>query len=170
MHGDMDPTDQPPRRLGCLVFVLNEGDEVLMVKPKYKHAGKRLGWQLPGGNAHEGEDIAAAAARELLEETGLRRPISHYLCTDQVPESEEGTSTEGINFVCDGGQLSVAEAAAVTLPDAARDELAALTWVPLSRLHQFAFPYQARRIRNAAKARAWGLKQPLYVLGEAATA
>ncbi len=43
------------------------GDEFVGVKPFFG-SGR---WQLPGGGRHRGETIAAAAVRELHEETGL---------------------------------------------------------------------------------------------------
>ena len=39
---------------------------LLLVRLSYAEAG----WSLPGGGANRGEDMAAAAARELREETG----------------------------------------------------------------------------------------------------
>lgn len=53
---------------GCAVITLNEAGEVLLVRPSY---GKQL-WQWPGGGVDRDEDVVAAAAREVAEETGLR--------------------------------------------------------------------------------------------------
>ena len=52
--------------LGTRVIVLRE-DEVLLVRLTYVK-----GWYLPGGGVNHGETFEESAARELLEECGLR--------------------------------------------------------------------------------------------------
>lgn len=45
--------------------------EILMIR-QYRHGSQEITLELPGGEAGPGETPAAAAARELLEETGMR--------------------------------------------------------------------------------------------------
>ncbi|MEU6989214.1 NUDIX hydrolase [Streptomyces sp. NPDC046465] len=169
-HADLDPANPPRRHIGAVVLIRNRHGDVLMVRPKYKHADEQQGWQLPGGGVHEGETVAAGAVRELFEETGVKRHITHALVIDQVPASEDGSSAEGYNIVVDGGVLDPDPAAAVTLPQSAADELSALQWVPMGRLDTLAFPYQAARVRAAARAHDFGMRLPLYQRGEPADA
>ncbi|MCB1508021.1 MAG: NUDIX domain-containing protein [Hyphomicrobiaceae bacterium] len=52
--------------LGVRVVVTDEAGQVLLVRHGYTQ-----GWHLPGGGVDHGETCAAAACREVLEETGL---------------------------------------------------------------------------------------------------
>jgi 8-oxo-dGTP pyrophosphatase MutT (NUDIX family) len=54
-----------PRRTSCGVIV-TDGERVLL-----GHATRSPRWDIPKGGAEPGETLALAAARELLEETGL---------------------------------------------------------------------------------------------------
>ena len=47
----------------------NRAGEVLLVH-QYRHPCNAFTWELPGGWAEDGEDLLAAAQRELFEETG----------------------------------------------------------------------------------------------------
>lgn len=58
------------RRRGARVLVV-AGSEVLLVRDTDPGVPGSLWWVLPGGGADEGEEAAAAAIRELYEETGL---------------------------------------------------------------------------------------------------
>ncbi|XP_027088401.2 nudix hydrolase 2 isoform X2 [Coffea arabica] len=58
-------------RVGIGAFVMNEKNEVLVVQEK---SGRFRGtgiWKFPTGVVDEGEDISAAAVREVKEETGV---------------------------------------------------------------------------------------------------
>ena len=67
----------PSMRLGTRVAVINESGEILLSKRS------DLGtWELPGGRVDSHELIHESAAREVLEETGLKveieRPVGLY--------------------------------------------------------------------------------------------
>jgi ADP-ribose pyrophosphatase YjhB (NUDIX family) len=69
-------------------IVLNRRREVLLVKRKHDpHQGK---WCLPMGFAETGETIAAAALRELREETGIEARVVRLLDADSSESSHYG--------------------------------------------------------------------------------
>lgn len=71
------------------------GDELLVTKT-WLGDGR---WSLPGGGLHHGEDPAAGAARELLEETGLRIPRHKLLSVERKKHGSHGIKYEAVFFV-----------------------------------------------------------------------
>jgi len=64
-----------PMTLGARAVVINEKDEVMLVRHRYEP-----GWQLPGGGVESGESPVEALRRELIEEAGIRlRGVTGFL-------------------------------------------------------------------------------------------
>jgi len=72
------PCSVPPfatHHVGVGAVLLNDKQEILVVKEKSKLAG----WKLPGGYVNLGEDIGRAAEREVFEETHIKSRFSSVL-------------------------------------------------------------------------------------------
>lgn len=74
----VSPVDGQPRtfhRIQSLDFAqivpITADGHVVMIR-QYRHGSQRVTWEIPGGLVDAGEDPAAAAMRECLEETGYR--------------------------------------------------------------------------------------------------
>lgn len=124
------------------VAILRIGSSVVLVQ---RAIAPKIGdWCLPGGFVQRGETFAAAAARELFEETSISVPIANfmYLCEAAVHEA-------GVNLVFfvafwpDG----------IPLPDFAVDhESFAVTVCPHTQLPEnMAFPTHVEAIHRAAE-------------------
>ncbi|MFJ4988767.1 NUDIX hydrolase [Streptomyces sp. NPDC088732] len=66
----------------ALATAVNENNEVLLLW-RHRFIPDSWGWELPAGVVEDGEDIEAAAAREMLEETGWRPgPLRHLMTVE----------------------------------------------------------------------------------------
>ena len=87
-----------PRLVVVALVFISRGDSILLVKQGY---GKGY-WSLPGGVVEIGESVEDAAAREVMEETGLeicvRRVIGVYSKPDEqsIAISLEGEVIGGV--------------------------------------------------------------------------
>jgi 8-oxo-dGTP diphosphatase len=70
----MPAGEQPVLGVGAVIV---EDDKLLVVK-RGREPGRGQ-WAVPGGKVHRGETLAAAAAREAYEETGLRVEIGEVV-------------------------------------------------------------------------------------------
>jgi len=55
----------PKHIVATASLILNQRGQVLLVKTE------KRGWEIPGGQVEEGEDIPSALKREILEESGI---------------------------------------------------------------------------------------------------
>jgi 8-oxo-dGTP pyrophosphatase MutT (NUDIX family) len=64
----------------ALATAVNESNEALLLW-RHRFITDTWGWELAAGVVEDGEDIKAAAAREMFEETGWRPGPLHHLIT-----------------------------------------------------------------------------------------
>ena len=94
---------------GAKVIAVNAAGEVLLVRNSY---GRRHLWVLPGGAIGRGEEPAAAAARELREETGLTAGALLPLGTFETTEEGWRDTVHVFTTTCsgaphgDGGEIA----------------------------------------------------------------
>jgi len=127
--------------------VIQDGQgRVLVVRPTYKE-----GWLLPGGALEPDESPLAACRRELREEIGFVPPLGELLCLDWVPPSPPWDG--GLVFLFDGGVLSTAQIAEITLP---AEELETFAFVAPDDLDAVLAPPGALRVRACLARRGRG--------------
>ena len=134
--GDVRP------KLGAIAVVLREGHALLVQRGKAP--GKGL-WGFPGGHVEPGETGLAAAARELLEETGVTATPLRYITNADVLIRD------------DAGQLTHHYLLAAVLCDyisgtpVAADDAADARWVPLDRIEELPLTERVMDVLEAAR-------------------
>ena len=72
-------------RTAAVLALLDDEERVLMLW-RHRFVPDRWGWELPGGLVDDGEEPAAAANRELTEETGYRAGrVEHLVSFQPMP-------------------------------------------------------------------------------------
>ena len=79
----------PKKRMGAGALILNQNDEILIVKPSYKDH-----WSVPGGVVEENESPRVACIRETKEEIGIDLKNIKFLCVDYNSNKNEPRSGE----------------------------------------------------------------------------
>jgi len=93
--------DFPDRPFTAALAVCRRGERVLLAQ-RAKGPGPAIGkWGFPGGMQELGETILAAAARELLEETGISsEPVRVVDAFDVIGKEEDGRIRAHFTLVC----------------------------------------------------------------------
>jgi 8-oxo-dGTP pyrophosphatase MutT (NUDIX family) len=133
-------------RAAAGAVIQDEQGRVLVVRPTYKE-----GWLLPGGGLEADESPLAACRRELTEEIGFVPPLGELLCVDWVPPRPPWDG--GLVFLFDGGALSPAQIAGITLP---ADELEGFEFVSPDHLDGMLARPGAPRVRACLARRGHG--------------
>ncbi len=118
--------ERPVAGVGAVVF--DAAGRVLLVKRR--HAPLKGEWSLPGGAVELGETLAAAVAREVLEETSLVVDVGPVVeVIDRVHRQSDGRVEYHyivVDFLCHVNDLAAAPAAGSDADD--------VRWVPVDDL------------------------------------
>jgi ADP-ribose pyrophosphatase YjhB (NUDIX family) len=118
-------THNPVRTHDVTLFILDPARRIALIrKPQFAPDV----WRPPGGGIKPGEDFAAGAVREALEETGLRVELRRYLVASDVVFRNAGRELQWQTHVL----LAETEDEAIAPGDA--DEIAEARWGTLEEL------------------------------------
>jgi len=121
--------------IGINVFVV-KNDQLLLGKRKNAHGAGT--WGLPGGHLESGEGMKEAAARELMEETGLQAQSFDF--SSLVNDRSGGGHYLQVGFVAKdvSGDVTLKEP----------DRCEAWQWFALDHLPSDLFPPHKQQIEN----------------------
>ena len=141
--------DLPHHLAAAALLITDRGGRVLMVATDYRDT-----LVLPGGIIEPDEPPAAAAERELLEETGLYRRAGRLLVVQHIPPRPPLESV--LQFVFDAAPV---DAGAELVPQPG--EVVELVWLDPEEAARRSNPPGAVRLRAALAARRDGMTRYL---------
>ena len=118
-------THNPTRTHDVTLFVLDAARRIALIRKPHFADGV---WRPPGGGVRPGEDVAAGAVREALEETGLHVELRRYLVATEAVFRNAGRTLAWRTHVL------LAETAGETLAPADGEEIAGARWGTLAEL------------------------------------
>lgn len=118
-------TYNPVRTHDVTLFILDPSQRVALIRKPHFAADV---WRPPGGGVKPGEDVAAGAVREALEETGLRVELRRYLVASRAVFRNAGRELPWRTHVL------LAETVDETLAPGDPGEIAAARWGTLDEL------------------------------------
>ena len=75
--------------IGCGAIIVNDKDEVLLLKRSSTARTEPITWSRPGGAVEFGEKIEEAVVREVEEETGVKiQVLKHLEITQNIEEDK----------------------------------------------------------------------------------
>src|SRR5439155_45719 len=134
-------THNPARTHDVTLFILDPSRRVALIRKPHFEADV---WRPPGGGVRPGEDFAAGAAREALEETGLHVELRRYLVASRARFRSDGRELAWQTHVL------LAETADEELAPDDPGEIAAARWGTLDEL---AGPVRERLLAGAVDQR-----------------
>lgn len=139
----------PVAGVGVILFRDERAEELLLVRRGRPPAQGQ--WAPPGGKIEAGETVRAAAAREVLEECGLRVTVPEgaaFTVLDRMEWAPEGELA--YHFIL----IEVVALCEEEAPLRPGDDAAACRWWPVAQLHE-AQPQVAQLPEVVALARRW---------------
>ncbi|KIC46488.1 NUDIX hydrolase [Ruegeria sp. ANG-S4] len=125
----------PTPKIGALAVVLHENRVLLVQRSKQPDAGL---WGFPGGHVEWGETVREAAARELLEETGVTAQPDVYIDNlDLLKHDAQGRVQTHYLLV---GVMCRYQSGTPVAADDAQDA----RWFPMQQILDGALPMSAR--------------------------
>jgi 8-oxo-dGTP diphosphatase len=97
-----------PRKRLIAHVLFRDGDRLLLCETRFK-----ADWELPGGIVEPDEPPHVGAAREVVEELGIERPIGRLLVADWMPPYLGWD--DALELIFDGGALTESELDGLTL-------------------------------------------------------
>jgi 8-oxo-dGTP pyrophosphatase MutT (NUDIX family) len=140
--------DAPHHQFGVAGMVVNGRNEVLVIQERRGVTSTMKGfWKLPGGLVDPGENLTAAVAREVMEETGVNAQF-HSIASFRETHSGPYGSTD-LYAIC---AMTLVDDAYTTLPSPKPvsphpDEIKACEWIPMSEF--LTSPYYKRGLYGA---------------------